>query len=122
MIRVALFYIFVNLCSVWFTIPAFCIQSAMKSQVRKPWEIILYSLRKMRVKRAGLILVLFCESFDLMDPLKESQGSSGVLKLKYTLRATPIFSIVRIVVIIDEDDERENQDRNGFSKVKAESC
>lgn len=50
----------------------------------------LYSPQKMRVKKAALILVLFKKHFDPAEPLKGSQGPSGLFKQNYTLGTTPV--------------------------------
>ena len=105
--RAALFYIFAILGSVWLTrrywylepyllLPSIC----YKSHIRKPWEnfVVLFSENESEKGKSHFIIIW--KSFDLMDPLKGSQGPSRVLRLNYTLRTTPCFLLLFLLWLL----------------------
>lgn len=120
--RVALFYIFVHLGSIWLSIkdlePYLLLHPAWyKSHIRKPWENSTCSPQKTRVKKANIIFLLCENVLTLWTPkkgLRDPLESSDWIKPWNSLSMVSIFTMVMVI-----DDDGESQDRNGVSKVRA---
>lgn len=103
--RWTLSYTRANLDNVWLTRRYFCVQFATKSHIRKLWEGLWYSPQKLRVKEGKSHFRMNLNHFWPHGPPQGISGPSGVLTCNYTLRTSPIFSFI-ILMITDDEEER----------------